>query len=297
MSETLVDPKPESSPQDERPISAGKPVTRFFTRGLVLSAILALAVVLTVEVKNLWSEWIILQGEIGGVNNNAVIGYRDISPVVSYAAAPADWFRREGDHSLLWAKWEAGVGHQWFRFDHGDIDRARVVKPKTVLFSRPVDYPVIEVAGGEIWQRVPLDARVVGQTLHGVKCVYPVLILGKVQVVNDMIDDHPFLVVANAFAPPDKAYHIYDASHEGHRLTMAATGYFHDGKPLLFDRGTQSLWVEEKDSMTAIAGQHKKQKLAQVASPTPVTWKAWLSQNTTSRLLVGADRTRGIPIE
>jgi hypothetical protein len=297
MSETLVDPKQESSLPDERPVSAAKPVTRIFTRGLILSAILALVVLLTVEVKNLWSEWIKLQGEIGGVSNNAVIGYHDISPVVSYADVPDDWFRRDGDHSLLWAKWETGVGHQWFRFAQGDIDQARVAKPKTVLFSRAVDYPVIEVGGGEIWQRVPLDAPVVGQTLHGVKCVYPVLILGKVQVVNDMIDDHPFLVVANSFAPPDKAYHIYDASHDGHRLTMAATGYFHDGKPLLFDRGTQSLWVEGKESPIAIAGRHKKRKLAQVASPTPVTWKAWLSRNAASRLLVGADRTHGIPSE
>ena len=141
------------------------------------------------------------------------------------------------------------------------------------------------------------NAHVVGQTLQGVKCVYPVLVLAKVQVVNDIVDDHPFLIVANPFAPPEKAYRIYDANHDGHRLTMAATGYFHDGKPLLCDRGTQSLWVEDEQGMTAIAGQHKRQKLAQVASPTPVTWKAWLGQNATGRLLVGADRTRGIPSE
>ena len=47
---------------------------------------------------------------------------------------------------------------------------------------------------------------------------------------------------------------------DGHRVTMAATGYFHDGKPLLYDRGTRSLWVEDKDSLTAIAGKHKRAK-------------------------------------
>ena len=78
---------------------------------------------------------------------------------------------------------------------------------------------------------------------------------------------------------------------------MAATGYFHDGKPVLYDRGTQSLWVEEDESLTAVTGKHRGVKLARVAHLTPVTWKTWLSQNQTSRLLVGADRSRGIPVQ
>ena len=126
---------------------------------------------------------------------------------------------------------------------------------------------------------------------------YPVLVLSKVQVVNDVVEEHPFLLAVNLFAPPDKAYSIYDANHEGHRLTMEASGYFHDGKPLLYDRGTRSLWVEDTDTLTAIAGKHKRAKLARVASPAPVAWKTWLDRNRESRLLVGADRDHGIPAE
>jgi hypothetical protein len=116
-------------------------------------------------------------------------------------------------------------------------------------------------------------------------------------VVNDLVEGHPFLVVINSFAPPEKAFSIFDASRNGHRLTMAATGYFHAGKPLLSDRGTESLWVEEEESLTALAGKSRGLKLPRLASPTPVSWKAWTRQNRTSRLLVGADRTRGIPSE
>jgi Protein of unknown function (DUF3179) len=297
MSQTLADPKQESSPQSQVVETVRQPSSRLVARGLTIAAIVALVGVLVIEARRLWEEWTQLQGEVASVNHNAVIGYRDIAPRISYAACPPEWSRREGDHSLLWATWEAGVGHQWFRFSHGDIDLAHVAKPQTVFVSRAIDYPVIEMGGGEVWQRVPADSEVVGHTLQGVKCVYPVLVLGKVQVVNDVVQEHPFLVVANLFASPDQAYSIYDANHDGRRLTMAATGYFHDNKPLLYDRGTRSLWVEEKDGLTAIAGEHKQLKLARVASPAPVTWKAWLSQNRTSRLLIGADRQRGIPSE
>lgn len=297
MSQSLAELKEDIPSQEPKPIGVGRPLQRLLTRGLTVGAIIALLGVILVETRSLWSEWGKLQNELFGVNQNTVIGYRDISPVVSFARGPNEWFRREGDQALLWAKWEAGVGHKWFRFPHGDIDRSHVVKPATIMFSRAIDFPVVEVGGGEVWQRVPLQSQVVCQTLHGVKCVYPVLVLGKVQVVNDMVDDHPFMVVANAFASPEKAFAIYDADLEGHRLTTAPTGYFLDGKPLLYDRGTQSLWVDDEDALTAIAGTRKRAKLNRVANPTPVMWQTWLTQNGTGRLLVGADRTHGIPVE
>jgi Protein of unknown function (DUF3179) len=297
MTHTVADPNVASSVHTQPAESAGRISNRLITRAITVVAIVVLMGVLVREARSLWSEWALLQSEKSGVSHNAVIGYHDIAPVVTYAVGPNDWFRREGDESLLWAKWEAGVGHQWFRFAHGDIERARVARPPTILISRPIDYPITEIAGGEVWQRVPPESEVVGLTLEGVKCAYPVLVLGKVQVVNDVVEEHPFLIVVNLFAAPDKAYSIYDANHEGHRLTMDASGYFHDGKPLLYDRGTRSLWVEESDGLAAIAGKHKRAKLVRVASPAPVSWKTWLSQNQASRLLVGADRGHGIPAE
>ena len=64
-----------------------------------------------------------------------------------------------------------------------------------------------------------------------------------------MVHDHPFLDRQSIRSlPPNEAVSIFDASLNGHRVTMAATGYFHDGKPLLYDRGTESLWVEERQT-------------------------------------------------
>ena len=74
-------------------------------------------------------------------------------------------------------------------------------------------------------------------------------------------------------------------------MTLAPTGYFQDGKPVLFDRGTESLWVEMHDGLTAMAGKHYRKRLMRVAIPPPVTWSTWVSQNPESRLLVGADRS------
>lgn len=295
MSQTMSGPDANSFQEDQLPAPAGRSRVKQIARGLTIGAIVVMAGLALAQAHNLWTQWTQLQIEIGGANKSQIIGYRDIAPLASYAEGPGDWFRQEGDQSLLWAKWEEGVGHQWFRFRLGDIDRARLSRPNTIFVSRAIDYPLIETAGGEIWQRIPPESSVVGHTLLGLKCVYPVLVLDKVQVVNDLVHDHPFLVVCNAFDSSDQACSIFDANLNGQRVTMAATGYFHDGKPVLCDRGNQSLWHEIDESLTAVTGEHRGLKLTRIAQLTPVTWKTWLSQNQSSRLLVGADRTRGVP--
>jgi hypothetical protein len=80
-------------------------------------------------------------------------------------------------------------------------------------------------------------------------------------------------------------------------MTMAVTGYFQDAKPILYDRGTESLWLEKNDALVAIAGTHHERRLDRIAQLVPVTWENWLSRNTEGRLIVGADRSQGIPRE
>ncbi len=94
------------------------------------------------------------------------------------------------------------------------------------MVSRAIDYPVVESSGGAIWQRIPPDSAVVGHKLGGLACAYPVRVLGKVQVINDIVEDHPFLIVANLFASGNEAFSIFEAELEGHRVTMAATRLF-----------------------------------------------------------------------
>jgi len=264
---------------------------------MTLAAILVVSVYLQAQARNLWHECIMLQGEIRAAQRRAVVGYLNIAPVTTYAEPPAIWYHKEGDESLLWSGWRDGDGHPWFRFQHGDIDPARLCRPTCEYVSPAIDYPLVETKGGAIWRRMPSETLVVGHTLQGQNCVYPAAVLGKVQVINDIVQGHPFLVVVNLFATHQPEFSVFEAALDDRRLTMAVTGYFQDQKPLLFDRGTESLWVEQNDVLSAVAGKLKNRSLARVARMAPVTWSTWLSQNRQSRLLVGADRSRGVPKE
>ena len=82
---------------------------------------------------------------------------------------------------------------------------------------------------------------------------------------------------------------------EGRRVTMGLTGYLHDSEPMLYDRGTESLWVTKPDGLRAISGPHKGAVLRRIGRPTPVSWAGWRSRHPRSRLVVGADRSHPKP--
>jgi len=245
----------------------------------------------------LWGELAGLQSDLHLVQKHAVIGYLNIAPVSGFDEGPKNWYRVEGDQAYLWFGWDKESDHRWFRFAAGEIDPRRLYRPTSEFIAHAIDFPLVETQGGTIWQRMPAEAPVVGYKIENRVCVYPVAILGKVIVINDIVDQHPYMVVVNPFARPVVAFSIYDAMLEGHRVTLGHTGYFREGKPILFDRGTESLWFEMHDGLTAIAGKHFKKRLMRIAIPSPVSWETWLSKNPESRLLVGADRSLGIPKE
>jgi Protein of unknown function (DUF3179) len=280
-----------------RPGAPYVPPKAAIRRVLIGGASLVLAIFVFMGARTLWQEWVLLQNAVGDVRASALIGFREIAPLASYAQHPGDLIRQEGDETLLWSRWENGVGHHWFHFARGDVDPAHLQHPESVMVSRAIDHPVFESRGGTIWKRIPSECAVVGHKLAGLRCAYPVTVLGKVQVINDVVEGHPYLIVVNLFAPDEEAYSIFEAQLDGRRVTMAASGYFHDGKPLLYDRGTESLWLEEGDHLQAAAGKRKGAHLARVAKLAPVTWKSWLAQNQDCRLVVGADRSQAISRE
>jgi hypothetical protein len=265
-------------------------------RAVKVAGLLTFCTVLLLEAGRLWQEWATLREAVYGSKQSAVVGYLNITPTASFIDAPKDWYRDDGKEASLWLGWDKDVGH-WFRFAHGEIDPSRLCRPTGEYIVRPIDFPLVENRGGAIWQRVPPESVVVGHTIENQKCVYPVAILGKVLVINDLVDRHPYLIVVNPLLRPVVAFSIFDASLDGHRVTFGHTGYFQDGKPVLFDRGTESLWLHMHDGLRAIAGKHARKLLMRVALPPPVSWSTWVSRNPESRLLVGADRSRGVPIE
>jgi hypothetical protein len=247
--------------------------------------------------RDLLQEFGQLKAELHQSQQHGVAGYLNIAPVAAFEERPREWYRIENNQLLLWFGFEKSSDHRWFRFPQGEIDPLRLDQPQTESISRPIDFPLVESKGGKIWKRIPSESPVVGYKIESHLCAYPVAILGKVLVINDIVDKHPYMILRNPFANGAVAYSIYDALLEGRRVTLAPTGYFQDAKPVLFDRGTESLWIEMHDGLTAMAGKHFRKRLMRVAIPSPVTWSTWSSQHPQSRLLVGADRSHGVPAE
>jgi hypothetical protein len=225
------------------------------------------------------------------VRQTAVIGYPNIAPRISYARPPGAWFRQDGDFTYLWGGWDPRLGHQWFRIGRGDLEVASISRPVGRDVHQAIDHPLIEVEGGQIWGRIPAEARVVGLNLAGVATVYPLLVLDRVHVVNDLIGRQPILVTYNPSGPPDGPVKVYDAALDGQRVTMGTSGYYQAGSPLLYDRDSESLWKDQGGALRAIAGPRKGRVLRQLAQPMPVAWGHWRGQNPGSRLLIGADRS------
>ncbi|MDR3632385.1 MAG: DUF3179 domain-containing (seleno)protein [Isosphaeraceae bacterium] len=272
--------------------SSPAPVQALLPRGAALVVLAVLLFYVGSQGRILWQEWANLQGELAEARQSAVIGYYNIHINPSYARRPDDWCHDEGAHTLLWSGWKHGQGHQWFRIGRGELDLAHVSEPIGRDVIQAIDLPIVEVGGGTIWQRIPEAADVAGHELGGTVNVYPLLLLDKVEVVNDEVADQPFLVTYNPFASKPDRVNVYVGASEGRRVRMGVSGYFHDSKPVFYDRGTESLWVDRGEGLEAVAGSRRGTTLRRVAHPTPTSWGDWRARHPRSRLIVGADRSR-----
>lgn len=286
-------PQPPSAP--EQPSRSRSRFRLVVTRGLVLVAIFALLTYIAGASRTLWDEWSVLQGDLARTRSTVAIGYSGITPHFSYAQSPSNWFHDEGSQTLLWGGWKDGVGHTWFRVAQGDINRARISPPIGRDVLRAIDHPLVESGGGTIWDRIPDEAFVAGHDIEGVETAYPLLLLDKVAVVNDVIADRPLLVTYNTLLPHEKRITIYEPTVAGQRVTMGLAGYFLDQSPLLYDRGTESLWVGDGESLMAVAGRYKGTRLPRIGHPEPVSWSRWRGLHPKGRLIIGADRSRASP--
>src|SRR5438067_967817 len=98
-------------------------------RGWALPVLVILLLFTGQRAGSLWREWYRLQVELSRVRRTAVIGYANISPRISYAQRPENWFHHEGDFTLLWSGWDAHQGHRWFRIGRGDLEEGAVSPP------------------------------------------------------------------------------------------------------------------------------------------------------------------------
>ncbi len=279
--------------------SDGAPKPFAIPRKLVLFAMVLLLFLVAGEGVSLYQEWRTLREEMNRARHSDVIGYLNISPKPSYARQPDDWVHDEGESTLLWSGWKQGNGHRWFRVGRGEIDPRKLSIPMGRDAIQAIDYPLTENGAGKIWTRIPTDAVVVALELAGVTAAYPVQILDKVCVINDQVGERPCLVTFNPLGTPQNCVHVYDPIVNGRRFVMGTSGYIQDQKLMLYDRGTESLWIDDEATGTlkAIAGPSKGTVLHSLIQPSMLAWGEWSTQHPQGRLLIGADRSKVIPID
>lgn len=287
-----MQPHVSALPPLEPELPAAAPAARRnLARPLAMAALaLVLTIPLALLARQLWQEWSLLMQEERTVASAAVIGFHNIYPAISRAGHPEPWHRSEGAEVFIWSGWKHGEGHRWFKLAAGDCDLSTLGNPIGRDVARAIDHPEVETGGGEIWARMPEEVDVAGFATGRTACAYPKLVLGKVLVVNDVIDGVPRLVHYDPFqgpeAGPDVA--VYDARVDGRRITLGSCGFSMGRRHVLYDRGTESLWVERGDGLQAFSGQLKGKTLALVDRLPTTTWSDWRSDNPGTRLLVGA---------
>lgn len=96
--------------------------------------------------------------------------------------------------------------------------------------------------------------------------IYPQSIMVWHQVVNELIDDHAYVVT---YCPTTGTLMAYDAGMNGLNLIFDADGRLYDGNTILIDRNSGSLWLQEM-------GMAFEGPLLGRGMPTlPVFWTTW----------------------
>ena len=197
MSQTLADPKLESSQQDQLAALPGRPANRLVTRGLTVVAIIALAGCRSCSRRKAsGASGVSFRVRSVGAEQNA--GHR-----LSRHRADGHLRRRATGLVSPRGRSIASLGQMgsWRRPSMVSVPSRRYRSgprcrdPIPIFVSRPIDYPVDRNGRRRVWQRFRPTRRSWAILWKASECVYPVLVLGKVQVVNDMVEDHPFLVV------------------------------------------------------------------------------------------------------
>jgi hypothetical protein len=286
-------PSPESSESSRPGPGPRLAQNRLFN----LAALVVLLGFIGVKTPTLWQEWRALQHDWEADRRSRIIGFVAISPKISYAVKPADWIHNEGDATLLWSGWRPDRGHGWFRVGKGELDPDRLSAPFGRDVIRAIDRPIVEVGGGRRWEAIPEDNLVAGLKWGSASVAYPLQVLEKVEVINDTVAGRPLLVVFTPFQPIEQSIHLFDPELDGHRVTLGSSGYFHDQTPLLYDRETESLWMVDDTELVSVAGRRKGSRLNSLGQASLQSWGDWQDQYPQCRLLVGADRSVGIPTQ
>ncbi len=273
---------PTPAPTRRRPL---------WVHGIACVAILPLLGFIGQSGHQLWGDFNALRQDHESVRTSEVVGYIDINPCPTFARSPDGWIHTEGGTTQLWAGWQKGK-HHWFEFGTDDFDPRQFTMPMGQDSIRAIDVPLLETRDGEHWVRVPAEARVASFGSGSSVVAYPWTILDKVEVVNDQFDGRPVLI---AFMPVEEKTSMYETTLDGKPITFGLAGYFLGYQPVLYDRGTESLWTQRDQAMVAIAGTRKGASLKLISRVELVSWSDWKAEHPDGKLLIGADRSKPKP--
>lgn len=126
------------------------------------------------------------------------------------------------------------------------------------------------------------ESPVLGVSLRGESRVYPVHLIERHQVVNDVIAGTP---VAVSYDPLAGAPAAWERRVDGRTLELGVAGLLYNGNSLLYDRASESLWSQMRGD--AVAGPLAGRRLARI----PIrqeTLASWLERHPGSRVLAPA---------
>ena len=246
---------------------------------------------ITVLGSRLYREVGALLGEFAEARKHEPMGYVGISSE-SPETRPGSCVRRADGRVYLWAG--TGVSGQagWF-----DVTATQLpILEFGYAFGRDriktIDYPIFQSPGDTIARRIYAERPVIGLEYDGVARAYPLTVLEKVEVVNETYGDR---LVAVTYCPLLEEAAVYERRLKGVPVSLGTSGYCYQGAFVLYDRATDSLWWPTELGLTAITGPLAGQVLPLLDRPSKTRWSDWRRRHPGTLVLVGADRSRGIP--
>lgn len=171
------------------------------------------------------------------------------------------------------------------RSQYNGFDVENSIVPKEDIFSGgpPKDgipailNPKFETAKGAKW----LDDKdlVAGVDIKGIQKAYPIRILVWHELVNDKINNTPFLITYCPLCGSILAFSRYINDEE---LTFGVSGLLYQSDVLFYDHKTESLWSQLK--MQSVSGKFAGAEMKLIPY-TFSTWREWKDQHPNSLVL------------
>lgn len=123
------------------------------------------------------------------------------------------------------------------------------------------------------------DDYVIGITNDSISKAYPLRIMSYHEVVNDSIGDLPIIVT---YSPLCNSGIAYEATVEERYFTYGVSGKLYNNNTLLYDRQTNSLWLQLTGE--AVSGSCQGEQLKML--PTEITtWGEWHKKHPATQVL------------